>query len=84
MTTHTNEPRLWLQDLPEDQRPKDLQLIACAECRHAMWHLVRGHPKPTAFCRQMHRETYSGDDSIFVAVCDGRLEADLEAALDIE
>jgi hypothetical protein len=26
----------------------------------------------------MHRETYTGDDSVYIQDCDGRLEADME------
>jgi hypothetical protein len=78
MTTNTNVPRLWLLDLQGDEKPGDLALIACATCPHAMWQRVRGRQKPVAFCRVMHRETYSGEDSAFIEVCDGRLEADSE------
>lgn len=81
MTTHTNAPRLWLLDLSGDKRPAELALIACAVCRHAMWHQVRGRVKPVAFCRVMHRETYSGDDSIYVETCDGQLESVMEDEL---
>lgn len=78
MTTNTNVPRLWLQDLQGEEKPTDLALIACATCPHAMWQRVRGRPKPVAFCRAMHRETYTGDDSVYIQDCDGRLEADME------
>lgn len=78
MTTNTNVPRLWLRDLQVDARPAELALIACATCPHAMWHQVRGRAKPVAFCRMMHRETYSGEDNVFIEMCDGRLEADSE------
>lgn len=78
MTTHTNEPRLWLQDLTGDRKPQELAQIACATCRHAMWHQIHGRVKPVAFCRMMHRETYNGDEGTFIEMCDGRLEADME------
>lgn len=80
MTTNTNVPRLWLQDLQGDARPADLALIACGTCPHAMWHQIHGRVKPVAFCRVMHRETYSGEDSNYIEHCDARLEADLEGA----